>query len=81
MNEYISVSELLRRLPIGKTKAYQLLASGDIPNVKVGSRVLVSVQGLAVYLDNCTRTKHRLPKVTSKVAIPSLKTRHAFNPL
>jgi excisionase family DNA binding protein len=36
----ISVVEAARRLALGKTKVYELIASGDFPAVKVGRKMV-----------------------------------------
>ncbi len=40
--EWISVAEMQQTLGIGRTKAYELLATGEVPAIKVGRLVRVN---------------------------------------
>lgn len=47
----VSVEEAARRLGVGRSAMYELLASGQIGRVKIGRRTLVPVQELRVWVD------------------------------
>lgn len=47
----LSVSELADYLGIGRTLAYQLSRSEGFPILKIGKRVLVSVEGLKEWVN------------------------------
>lgn len=51
MNELlVSVGEAARRLSLGRSLLFELLASGAIKSVKIGRRRLVSAQALADFV-------------------------------
>ena len=47
----IPVNEVARRLSVGRSQVYELLASGQLPRVKLGRRTLVPVQALQAWVD------------------------------
>lgn len=47
----ISVPEAAKRLGVSKTTAYELANCSDFPSFKVGNRILVSVAGLAKWVE------------------------------
>jgi len=47
----ISVNEAARRLGIGRSLCYELIASGQLPRVRVGRRTLVPVTALHEWVD------------------------------
>jgi excisionase family DNA binding protein len=49
--EWLSLREMQQILGIGKTKAYELVATGDIPSVRIGRSIRVSVLELSRWLD------------------------------
>jgi excisionase family DNA binding protein len=51
MREWISLREMQQILGIGKTKAYELVAAGDIPSVRIGRSIRVSRQDLEHWLE------------------------------
>ena len=51
----VSVEEAARRLGVGRSLVYELLASGQIPRVKIGRRTLVNVQALLLWADRMTQ--------------------------
>lgn len=44
--ELITVAETMRRLSLGRTKVYQLLAEGHLQSVKIGRSRRILVQSL-----------------------------------
>ena len=46
----LPVKAVAQTLGIGKTKAYELIAAGQIPAVRIGSKILVRSQDLDVYV-------------------------------
>jgi excisionase family DNA binding protein len=51
MREWLTLREMQEILGIGKTKAYELVATGDIPSVKIGRSIRVSVRELERWLE------------------------------
>jgi excisionase family DNA binding protein len=49
--EFISLHELQEILAIGRTKAYDLVTSGDLPAVRVGRSIRISKQDLTDWLE------------------------------
>ena len=49
--EFISLNELQEILGIGRTKAYDLVTSGDLPAVHIGRIIRISKQDLTVWLE------------------------------
>lgn len=47
----VSVEDAARALGIGKTLAYELVARGELPRVKVGRRTLIPAQALSEWVD------------------------------
>jgi excisionase family DNA binding protein len=50
-NEWLSLREVQRILCLGKTKAYDLVASGEIPAVKIGRVLRVNREELEAWLE------------------------------
>lgn len=49
--QYYSVTEVAKILGIGRSKAYELVASGEIPSIRFGERLLrVPLDGLNKWL-------------------------------
>ena len=49
--QYYSVTEVAKILGIGRSKAYELVASGEIPSIRFGERLLrVPLDGLNEWL-------------------------------
>jgi excisionase family DNA binding protein len=49
--EYLKVSEVAAFLQIGRTRAYELVGSGEIPSVRIGRSVWVSRRELERWLE------------------------------
>jgi excisionase family DNA binding protein len=49
--EFISLNELQEILAIGRTKAYDLVTSGDLPAVRIGRSIRISKQDLTDWLE------------------------------
>jgi excisionase family DNA binding protein len=49
--EFISLNELQEILAIGKTKAYDLVTSGDLPAVRIGRIIRINKQDLTDWLE------------------------------
>jgi excisionase family DNA binding protein len=49
--EFISLNELQEILSIGRTKAYDLVTSGDLPAVRIGRIIRISKQDLTAWLE------------------------------
>lgn len=47
----LAITEAARRLGIGKTKLYELLADGQLETVHVGKRRLVVAESVAAYVE------------------------------
>ena len=50
----VSVPEAGRLLGIGRTLTYELIATGELPTLKIGSRTLVPVEHLSNYVERNT---------------------------
>lgn len=55
LEEYITVDETLRRFGIRRTKFYELIRSGEIEAVKMGTRTLVRIESARSYFDSLPR--------------------------
>jgi excisionase family DNA binding protein len=49
--EFISLNQLQEILGIGRTKAYDLVTSGDLPAVRIGRIIRISKQDLTAWLE------------------------------
>ncbi|MBI4345925.1 MAG: excisionase family DNA-binding protein [Elusimicrobia bacterium] len=76
----ISVEEAGKRLGVGRTFAYELVASGELPSVKLGRRRLVPVAALSEYVDRAlgaTRMATNAPERPEILSIPARNRRFA----
>ena len=48
-----TVPEIRAMLKIGKSRAYQLVQSGEIPHVRIGKLLRVRADDLERYLESC----------------------------
>lgn len=55
--EYMKVPEVAEYLQIGRSRAYELVADGEIPSVKIGRSVRVSRRELKRWLEQQRRTE------------------------
>jgi excisionase family DNA binding protein len=49
--EFISLNQLQKILGIGRTKAYDLVTSGDLPAVRIGRSIRVDKRDLSDWLE------------------------------
>lgn len=49
--EWISVAQMQEILGIGRTKAYELIFTGEVPAVKIGRALRINRQQLDAWLD------------------------------
>jgi excisionase family DNA binding protein len=49
--EFISLNQLQKILGIGRTKAYALVTSGDLPAVRIGRNIRVDKRDLSDWLE------------------------------
>ena len=56
---FISLNELQEILGIGRTKAYDLVASGELPAVRIGRMIRVDMRDLTDWLEQ--HKYHNLP--------------------
>ena len=49
--EFISLNQLQKILGIGRTKAYDLVTSGDLPAVRIGRIIRVDMRDLTNWLE------------------------------
>ena len=47
----VRIREACRITGIGRSKLYELIASGDIPTIKIGAITLVPVEGIRAFID------------------------------
>lgn len=52
----LTIDEACRALGIGRTKTYELVMSGHLASVKIGSRRLIAVSTIADYIEHCLHT-------------------------
>ena len=50
-DRYLSVTEYLELVPIGRATAYRYLKSGKIPSIKIGQRILIPRASVTEYLE------------------------------
>ena len=55
----VRIPEACRMTGIGRSKLYELIKTGDIPTIKVGSMTLVPVKGLEGFLERCRQQEIR----------------------
>lgn len=51
----LTVDEAAEFLRIGRSCAYQAVATGEIPSIRIGKRILVPKQALERLLTDCNR--------------------------
>lgn len=49
-----SIREATRLLGIGRTKAYELLACGELNSIQIGTRRLVKMESIMAYIERAT---------------------------
>ncbi len=49
-----SIREATRLLGIGRTKAYELLACGELNSIQIGTRRLVKIDSIKAYIERAT---------------------------
>lgn len=49
-NDVLSVKDLCKVLPIGRSKVYELLRNGTIKNIRVGTRIIIPKQSIIDFL-------------------------------
>lgn len=49
----LTIDEACQALGIGRTKTYELVMSGVLASVKIGSRRLIAVTTIAQYIEHC----------------------------
>lgn len=47
----VSASEAARLVGLGRTKLYELMGSGELPFIKIGTRRLIRVRDIEAFLD------------------------------
>ncbi len=50
-HEYLKVPEVARVIRVARSRAYELVAEGDIPSIRIGRSVRVSRRELDKWLD------------------------------
>jgi len=58
-NKLLTPMEVAEMLSIGRTKIYELLASGVIPSIRIGRSVRVSTRVLEAWITNISETQSR----------------------
>ncbi len=64
MPDYFGPKELIKVLPIGKNRAYELCRADGFPAMRVGKSIIISREGLEEWLDKQIGT-NRLNKEKS----------------
>jgi len=52
----LTVEEAARRIGVGRTTMYALIASGEVPSIQIGRLRRIPAQALTDYIAACTRT-------------------------
>ena len=55
----VRIREACRLTGIGRSKFYELIQSGDIETIKVGTITLIPMRSLEGFLDACQRRQER----------------------
>ena len=63
----LTIDETCEALGIGRSKAYQLLMSGELASIKIGSRRLVAVTTIADYIERRLGSADRVRQMTRDV--------------
>jgi excisionase family DNA binding protein len=58
MREWLTLREMQEILGIGKTKGYELVATGEIPSVRIGRSIRISREDLQHWLE-----EQRYPRI------------------
>ena len=53
----LTIEEACQAMGIGRTKTYELVMSGALASVKIGSRRLIAVSSIAEYIERCLHTE------------------------
>ena len=53
----LTIDEACQALGIGRTKTYELVMSGALASVKIGSRRLIAVSTITEYIEHCLHTE------------------------
>jgi len=53
----LTIEETSQALGIGRTKTYELVMSGLLASIKIGSRRLIAVSTIAAYIEHCLHTE------------------------
>lgn len=53
MTELLTVTEACSRLKIGRTKAWELIGSGKLRHIRIGSSVRIDPKELDRFVDSC----------------------------
>lgn len=51
----LKVPDVVARLGVSRAKVYELMASGDLPSVRVGSSRRIRAQDLEIIVAGCSR--------------------------
>jgi len=71
----VSVEEAARLLGLGRSATYELLASGELPRVKVGRRTLVPVRALSDWVERASLASAVATEAPQTPQIPSVLPR------
>lgn len=55
MSQLLTEEEVRKRIPVGHSKYYELIASGELRSVKIGRRRFVTEQAVVDYIDGLDR--------------------------
>ena len=50
--DVLSVSDLCKLLPIGRSKVYELLKNGTIKSIRVGTRIIIPKENVLEFLSS-----------------------------
>lgn len=63
----LTIAEACQALGIGRTKTYELVMSGTLASVKIGSRRLIAVSTIAEYIEHCLHTEPAAHPMTREI--------------
>ena len=52
----VKVSDAMKMTGVGRTRAYELVAAGVWPSIRLGRRVLIPVAGLKAWIEETQQT-------------------------
>ncbi len=51
-SDVLSVNDLCKLLPVGRSKVYELLRNGTIKSIRIGTRIIIPKQNILEFLSS-----------------------------